>query len=407
AAIDRVFVWNGYSKLFVGMIKYVEDMRNAEADARTGLVRVMLLIEDSVRYYSRYLPSIYKVVMQQTQALIEEERGLETYKLLRYRARPKVLLASSWEEAVALFDRYEPYILTVITDLRFPRGGKVDPESGFEFIRMAKSRIKDLPVLIQSNETGVRERADAMGVAFADKNSESLERELEAYIRENLGFGSFRFRDETGRIVAEARNLDEFIDRIGDVPIESLVFHADRNHFSAWLMARGEIRFAKLLRNYRVDDFGSTQDLRDFVRRLLDSARRDKARGMVPYFDEAICRDEGCVTRLGDGSVGGKGRGIVFIRSLLENLSFKQYVPGIDVKIPRTAFIGIDEFEVFLEANGLWSFAYYEAPSESPPLAVRERFLSAPLSAGLVDKLRRFAAVTERPLAVRSSGLFE
>ncbi len=407
AAIDRVFVWNGYSKLFVGMIKYVEDLRNVDADTRTGLVRVMLLIEDSVRYYSRYLPVLYKVVMRQTQALIEEERGVETYKLLRSRARPKVLLASSYEEASSLFDRYEPYILTVITDLRFPRGGRQDPEAGFDFLRMAKSRIEDLPVMIQSSEAGVRERAYAMGAAFADKNSESLEHELAGFLQENLGFGSFRFRDPAGDVIAEARNMDEFIAKLGEVPPESLILHAGRNHFSAWLLARGEIQFARLLRGYRIDDFSSTQDLRNFIYRVLDGARKDKSRGMVPYFDEAVCRDENCVSRLGDGSVGGKGRGIVFIRSLLDNLDFSQQVGGIDVKIPRTAFIGIDDFERFLESNGLWSFAFYEASGEAGEEAVRERFLAAPLAPALVEKLRRFLDVTERPLAVRSSGLFE
>jgi hypothetical protein len=403
AAVDRVFVWNGYSKLFVGMIKYVEDLRNVDSDTRTGLVRVMLLIEDSVRYYSRYLPALYKVVMQQTQALIEEEKGVETYKLLRSRARPKVLLASSYEEATALFERYEPYILTVISDLRFPRRGKPDPEAGFDFLAMAKERIKDLPVMIQSSEAGVRERAFAEGIAFADKNSESLEHELESFLRENLGFGPFKFRDPEGWLIAEARNLEEFIARIGEVPPDCVVHHADRNHFSSWLMARGEIQFARLLRNYRVDDFPSTQALRDFLYRVLDGARKDKTKGMVPYFDEAICRDENCMTRLGDGSVGGKGRGLIFIRSLLENLDFAQYIKGIDIKVPRTAFIGIDEFERFLEANGLWSFAFYEAG----PAEVRERFLASPLGDELVAKLGRYAAVTERPLAVRSSGLFE
>ena len=406
-SIDRVFVWNGYSKLFVGMLKYVEDLRNVDSDTRSGLIRVILLIEDSVRYYSRYLPLLYQVVMRQTQALIEEEKGVETYKLLRSRARPKVLLAASYEEALTLFERYEPYILTVITDLRFPRGGKTDAQAGFDFLAMAKSRIKDLPIMIQSSESGVREKAYAMGAAYADKNSESLEHELGAFLRDNLGFGPFRFRNNAGDTIAEARNIDEFIRLLDEVSPESVLFHAGRNHFSAWLMARGEIEFARLLRNYRIDDFPNTQELRGFLIRVLVGARKDKSRGMIPYFDEAICRDENCMTRLGDGSVGGKGRGIVFIRSLLDNLNFTQYLEGLTVKIPRTAFIGIDEFERFLEWNGLWSFAYYEALGEEGAAQVRSRFLQSPLSAPLMERLRRFIGVTEGPLAVRSSGLFE
>ncbi len=209
--IDRIFVWNGYSKLFVGMIKYVEDLRNVDADTRTGLVRVILLIEDSVRYYSRYLPVLYKVVQRQTQALIEEEPGVETRKLQRSRARPKILLASSYEAALALFERYEPHILTVISDLRFPRGGVMDDEAGFRFLEMALSRLPDLPVMIQSSEMDVAERAVFMGAQFADKNSESLEHELSAFMRERLGFGPFRFRNALGDTISVARTIDEFM----------------------------------------------------------------------------------------------------------------------------------------------------------------------------------------------------
>jgi len=401
--IDRVFVWNGYSKLFVGMVKYVEDTMNVDADTRSGLVRVILLIEDSVRYYSRYLPLLYKVVLRQTQALIEEEQGVETYKLLRIRARPKVLLASSYEEAVELFERYEPYILSVITDLRFPRAGAQDPEGGFEFLRMAKSRIADLPVMIQSSEIGMRERANAMGAAFADKNSESLEHELTSFLQVNLGFGSFRFRDKEGEVIAEARNMTEFIELLNRVPPESLLHHASRNHFSAWLLARGEIKFARLLKSYRVDDFTSIPELRDFVLRIVEGVRRGKSRGTVPNFEASMCHDENCMMRVGDGSVGGKGRGIVFVKSLLENLNFPQHIAGIDLKIPLTAFLGIDEFERFLERNGLWSFAYYDAGYDE----IRRRFLASPLSDELVAKMRELLEATERPLAVRSSGLFE
>ena len=390
---DRVFVWNGYSKLFVAMIKYVEDRMNVDADTRTGLVRVILLIEDSVRYYSRYLPVLYKVVLKQTQYLIEEEGSVETYKLLRISARPKVLLASSYEEATELFKRYEPYILSVITDLRFSRGGKMESEAGFDFLHMAKGRIADLPVMIQSSEKGIRERAYALGAAFADKESESLEHELALFLQENLGFGSFRFRDAEGQVIAEARNMREFMACLETIPTESILLHASRNHFSAWLLARGEINFAKVVKNYRVDDFESAQALRIFLERILTVARRDKSRGMVPSFDESLCRDENCMMRLGDGSVGGKGRGLVFIRSLLDNLNFSQYIQGISVKIPLTAFIGIDEFERFLEQNNLWSFAYYEAPPE----AVRLRFLEAPLPEGLIGRLRRFPFGDDSP----------
>ncbi|MCX7027067.1 MAG: pyruvate, phosphate dikinase [Spirochaetes bacterium] len=403
AAVDRIFVWNGYSKLFVGMIKYVEDVRNVEPDTQVGRVRVILLIEDSIRYYSRFLPVLYKVVMKQTQNLIEEEKVTETYKLLSMRARPKILLASSYEEAQALFDTYEANILTVITDLRFPRKGVCDEDAGFDFLRMAKSRIPDLPILVQSSEPRIREKAYVLGASFADKNSESLEMELAAYLQENLGFGAFRFCMPDGREIQRAKNMKEFIDILHILPPESLAYHAERNHFSAWLMARGEIGMAKVLRPYRIADFPDLTSLRDFIVRILDNVRKEKTRGIVTNFDDAMMREENYVCRLIDGSVGGKGRGIIFIHSLLENLDFTRYIEGIDIKIPRTAFIGIDEFESFLEAHNLWSEAYYGPYTGE----LRSTFLSIPLSRQLIAKLRSFLEVTQKPLAVRSSGLFE
>ncbi|TXT45860.1 MAG: pyruvate phosphate dikinase PEP/pyruvate-binding protein [Spirochaetes bacterium] len=402
-AIDRVFVWNGYSKLFVGMIKYVEDLRNVQSDTQVGRVRVILLIEDSVRYYSRFLPVLYKVVLKQTQNLIEEEKVTETYKLLSIRARPKILLASSYEEAQVIFDTYESNLLTIITDLRFPRGGVCDEESGFDFLRMAKSRIPDLPVLVQSSEPHIRDKAYHLGASFADKNSESLEMELASYLQANLGFGAFKFSTPEGKELAKARNMKEFVEVLHVLPPESLAYHAERNHFSAWLMARGEIQMAKVLKPYQLADFPDITALRDFIVRILDTVRKEKSRGVVPHFDESMMKEENSVSRLMDGSLGGKGRGLIFIHSLLENLDFSRYIDGIEIKIPRTVFIGIDEFENFLESHNLWSEAFYGPYSQE----LRRTFLTIPLSRVLVLKLRAFLQTTNKPLAVRSSGLFE
>jgi hypothetical protein len=403
-AIDRIFVWNGYSKLFVAMLKLVEDLRNADADTRTGLVRVVLLIEDSVRYYSRYLPLLFQVVQRQAQALIEAEKGVETQKLLRARSRPKILLASSYEEAVALFERYEPYVGSVIVDLRFPRGGKLDPEAGFDFVDLVKSRVPALPVMVQSSEECLRERAASLGLAFANKLSESVERELGSFLYESLGFGPFRFRLPSGAPVAEARDLEEFMALLEEVPEECLLYHARLDHFSTWLAARGELRFADRLKPYKTADFETPGAMRDFIIKVLREARREKSRGIIPDFDELAWRDELCMARLGSGSVGGKGRGLVFMESLVENANFPRYLKGLDVKVPRTAFIGIDEFELFLESNDLWSYAFYGAPDQAE---LRARFIGTGLSTGFMERIERFVAAVDRPLAVRSSGLFE
>jgi len=209
AAFNRIFVWNGYSKLFVGMIKYIEDWRNVAADTRTGEVRVILLIEDSVRYYSRYLPVLYKVVLRQAQLLIEEEHITDTYKLLSIHARPKILLASTYEEALSIFETYKSYLLTVITDIRFNRGGIYDEHAGVDFIQFVKSELPDLPVLIQSSEPGVSQKAATIGATFINKNSESLEMELTTFLQTNLGFGAFVFRMPDGQEICRAHNMSD------------------------------------------------------------------------------------------------------------------------------------------------------------------------------------------------------
>lgn len=400
---DRVFVWNGYSKLFVGMIKYVEDLRNVDSDTRTGLVRVVLLVEDSVRYYSRYLPVLYSVVMRQIQTLIEEEQLVETNKILRMRGRPKILLATSYEEAMELYERYEPYILTVISDMRYSHGGVEDPRAGLDLLTHIRESNPDLPVLIQSSDPEVRKDAHALGAGFVSKSSESLARELDGFFRDNLGFGPFIFRGPDGTELARARNMEEFERAMLLVPSDSLLMHGKRNHFSAWLTARGEIRFARILRNYRIDDFSDPQEMRDFLLRLLDDVRRSKNRGIIPSFDESLCGDTNCMARLAAGSVGGKGRGLMFLRSLIDNMAFPAWEGRLEVRVPFTIFIGIDEFERFLETNNLWSFAYGGGDYEE----IRRRFTSAALSPVVVDGLRRFLSLTEKPLAVRSSGLFE
>ena len=367
------------------MIKYVEDLRNVDADTRTGLVRVVLLVEDSVRYYSRYLPVLYSVVMRQIQALIEEEHLVETNKILRMRGRPKILLATNYEEAVGLFERYEPYMLTVISDLRYSCGGIEDPRAGFKLLAHIRESSPDLPVLIQSSEPEARAEAHQLGAGFISKGSEALARELDGFFRENLGFGPFIFRSPDGTELTRARNMTEFEDLLLQVPSDSLLLHGKRNHFSAWLTARGEIRFARILRNYRIDDFSDPQEMRNFLLRILDDVRRSKNRGLIPTFDESLCGDMNVMARLAAGSVGGKGRGLMFLKSLIDNMAFPAWEGRLEVRVPFTIFIGIDEFEKFLESNNLWNFAYRSDDYEE----VCRRFISAPLSAEVTQGLRR------------------
>ncbi|MDR1804571.1 MAG: hypothetical protein LBQ94_13295 [Treponema sp.] len=409
AYIDKIFVWNGYSKLFVGMIKYLEDLRNVESDTQTGLVQVILLVEDSIRYYSRFLPRLFSVVMTQTKLLVEDERSVEKNKVLRMRWRPRILHATNYDEALALLDRYEPFLLTVISDIRYSVNGVEDPEAGFKFCQTVKARKPDLPVLLQSSETSNRERAHAIGAEFADKNSNTLVHELTAFFRTHLGFGPFVFRMPDGRELARVEKMSEFETQIKTIPNESLLYHASRNHFSMWLVARGEVRFARIVRAYGPDDFQTIDALRAFLVESLDKIHDDKTRGSIPLLDSSYENNASSgssrlkLVRLGGGSIGGKGRGLAFISSLIDNLAFTNLQEKMEIRLPYTAFIGIDEFERFMDRNNMWGFSWFALNDDE----IKKLFLSLSMDPSLLERLRLFLSTTDKPLAVRSSGLFE
>ena len=405
--VDKIFVWNGYSKLFVGMIKYIEDLYNVDSDTQTGLVQVILLVEDSIRYYSRFLPLLYSVVMHQTNILVEEERSVEKNKILRIRWRPKILLATNYEEAWKLFKRYEPFLLTAISDVRYPVNGKEDPEAGFKFIAEARAIKTDLPILLQSSEASNRDKAYAMGAAFADKSSNTLAHDLTTFFQTHLGFGPFIFRMPDGTELSRVEKIDEFETQIRTIPDDSLLYHAKSNHFSTWFLARGERRFARIIRAFTPDDFQNVDEMRDFLLQSLDKFKLNKVKGSIPMLDSSnydfINSPGHKLVRLGRGSIGGKGRGITFISSLIDNVAFTNLQEKMEIKIPYTAFIGIDEFEKFMHRNKLWGFSWF-VMSEND---IKKMFLSLPLDPVLVDRLRMYLTTTDKPLAVRSSGLFE
>ncbi len=403
ANIDKIFVWNGYSKIFLAMTKYVEDKCNVRKDTEIGMVRVILLVEDSIRYYSRYLPVLYTEIMKQTQRLISEESYDEKNKILRMRARPKVLLVSTYEEAVEIFEEYRDYLLCVISDVKYCREGKVDPEAGLKFIDYVKDKCPDLPTLLQSSDLENQEKAYNMGSSFLNKNSDSLSMDLRNFILDNLGFGQFVFRNAVGRKIATAQNMDEFEVMLRNIPDESLVYHGTRNHFSAWLMARGEIQFARILRPTRVSDFSSPHLMREYIITILEKLHHLKTRGKIVNFDKNIIRKASHILRLSNGSLGGKARGIAFTNNLIEHVDFTADLENIKVKIPVTAIIGTDEFEQFMEGNEFQDIIYMEEDYEK----IKELFLNCNLSEKLMERLRSFLWLVKKPIAVRSSGLFE
>jgi len=400
--IERVFVWNGDTRVFLAMIKYVEDKLNVASDVEVGDVRIILLVEDSERYYSRYLPLLYSILMTQTQELMEEETADQLHRMLKMRVRPKILLASTFEDAISIIDTYLDNLLCVISDVKYWRNQIHDEHAGVELIRYVSEKAS-IPCLLQSSDTTNAAKAAEVNAEFIDKNADNLSHLITNFINRRLGFGNFEFTNSRGVKVATAANLREFIKCIEDVPAESLLFHARQHGISTWLMARGEINLAKRLRPYRIEDFDSSNKLRQTILSVFDEVRLERIRGRVVLFDPELIDNKHFVVRIGEGSFGGKGRGMAFISNFIENIDFEQLIKGLNINIPATAIIGTGEFTAFMEANNLVNFAI-ENDDENE---LKQRFLQGTLSVDLINTLRQYVTAVNQPLAVRSSGLFE
>ncbi|MHC1706072.1 MAG: PEP/pyruvate-binding domain-containing protein [Bacteroidales bacterium] len=400
---DRTFVWNGDSRVFFAMIKYLEDKINAENDTKVGLVRIILLVEDSPVYYSRYLPILYNIVLEQTKRIIEDVSTDELYKVLRLRARPKILVASTYEEAVQIFDRFRDYLLCLITDMRFDKEGILDDYAGSKLVEYVRTKVRDLPVIVQSSQKENAQKAYELRASFIDKNSESLSQDFRSFITHYLGFGNFIYRDNEGNQIAIAKSLREFENSLRTIPDESLLYHAKKDHFSLWLMARGEIQAAKILNPEKVTDFTSPSEIRSHLIEVIQNFRNEQNKGKVIPFEESEIEDETNILSLSPGSLGGKGRGLAFVNTLIYNFNFSHLVPNINIRTPKTSIIGADEFEYFMDRNKLAEAVLIEKDYE----VIKQMFVSGRLTDGLIRKLKSILKVINNPLAVRSSGLFE
>ncbi len=403
-AIDRVFVWNGNSNVFLAMIKYIEDKKNVAKDTRLGGVRIILLVEDSIKYYSRYLPLLFASVMTQTQALVSDESTDELHKIFKYRARPKVLLVSTYEGALQVIHEYKEYLLCVISDVKFSRNGINDEDAGIELLKFVKQHLRyPIPLLLQSHDVSNSARADEIQAGFINKNSDTLSHDINTFINSNLGFGNFVFRDGNGNPIGVASNLHEFEELVKTVPVESLVYHGRSNDFSTWLMARGEINIAERLIPYKTEEFDDPSKIRDICLRIFGDVHEKRNRGRIINFDPLLVNGNRYIVRMGRGSLGGKGRGLAFMCNMMENIDMKALLPGINIRMPATAIIGAIEFDKFLETNDLYDVAYHQTDFKK----VNDAFLNATLSSTLKERLLQYVRQVKQPLAVRSSGLFE
>ena len=400
--VDKPFLWLGDVALVMAMIKHTEDHLNVRHDTWLADVQSILLVEDSVRFYSAFLPLLYQELVQQNHRVIAD--GLNsTQRHLRRRARPKLLLANSFEEAVDLYRRYESNILGVITDVRYPKDGVHSRTAGIDLARLVKSETPDRPVLVMSANEENREPALATGAYFVNKTGTDLLRRVRDFVLGDLGFGEFVFRTPDGHEVDRVEDLRGFIDALGTIPDASLVYHASRNHFSTWLMARTEVELARSLRPKKVTDFPSVAALRAHLVASIDGSRREKQVGVIADFDEDQFDSTTGFVRIGTGSIGGKGRGVAFMHSLLGAPRLREHFPGARLMVPPTVAIATDAFDQFVQGSGLLELAAGGASDAE----VEAACLARPLPEELVAALRVVVARVRHPLAVRSSSLLE
>ncbi len=403
SVFDKVFIWQGDYKIILGIIKYIEDKKNVETDTKRVGVQSIILVEDSIRFYSSYLPAVYTVVLKQSQSLLSEGINL-SHKFLRMRARPKILLCSNHEEAWNYFRKYEDYILGVISDIDFQKDGKPDPKAGLEFARKVKELQPDVPVILQSSLPQNEELAKTIGSSFLLKDSPTLLEDLRKLMVRYFSFGDFIFRTEDGNVVGTASNLSELEEQLEKVPEESIVFHASRNHFSNWLKARTEFWLAHQLRPKKVTDFDSNLELR---RLLIDSVRefrKSRQIGVISDFNKESFDSKTSFARIGGGSLGGKARGLGFVNRLLSDFNIRNRFEGVKIFVPPAVVLATDVFDQFIHDNNLLEFALRTRDDKE----LEVKFLkSKKFPKYALDSLNDFLELVKEPIAVRSSSLLE
>src|SRR5580693_7053356 len=401
--IERIFLWQGNARILIAIVKYIEDKRNVLHDTRAMGVPVLLVVEDNIRYYSSFLPVIYTELIKQSRRVIQEGINV-AHKLVRMQARPKILLSSNFEDAAQLVQEYRDYLIGLVSDVEFPWEGKLSPEAGFELARLMKALVPDVPVVLQTSRTEFRPRALAAGYSFLRKRSPTLLKDLRRILTEQFGFGDFVFRLPDMTEVGRAKDLNQLEEQLQTVPPESLTYHAQSNHFSHWLMARTEFALAAKLRPRKVSDFTGPEHLRrDLIESIIDY-RREQSELLIGDFNaDTFKPSETGFLRICAGSLGGKARGLAFVRHLLRKNRITRRFPGIRIAVPPALVLATDAFDQFMVENNLLDFALQcENDAE-----ILEKFLAASLSTPLQQNLKVFLAEVTYPLAVRSSSLLE
>lgn len=403
SVFDLIAIWQGDFRIIIAIVKSLEDRMNVDHDTLLVGVQVILVVEDSIRQYSSILPSIYTEILKQSQHLISEGINL-THKSLRMRARPKILLSSTYEQAVQDFETYREHLLGLISDVDFPRNDVEDPSAGLALARLVRDTQPDLPVLLLSDAQENLAPARALGASFIMKDSPLFLNELRQFMVHHFSFGDFVFRTSDGLEVGRATDLRSLEEQLAVVPDESILYHAERNHFSNWLKARTEFWLAHQLRPRQVSDFPDVLSLRRDLIASLHAYRNSRQRGIIADFTRETFDPESSFARIGGGSLGGKARGLGFVNTLINDYGLRDRFEGIQIVIPCAVVLGTDVFDAFLDQNHLREFAI----SCDDDREITRRFLEAPtFPAEVLGGLAAFLDIVRTPLAVRSSSLLE
>lgn len=403
SGVDYVFSWLGNVDLLLAIIKLMEDKMNADNDILEVGLQTIILVEDSVRFYSSVLPHLYKFLLKQslifsTEALNEHEQ------MLRMRGRPKVMLARNYEEALELYEKYNNRILGVISDVSFSKKGIKDKTAGIELAKEIKKRDPYIPIILESSESENIRYAEELGASFIDKNSKKFPVDLENAITNNFGFGAFVIKDpKTGEEVMRINNLKEFQNNVFKIPPESLLYHASRNDISRWLYSRAMFPIAEIIQAHRFRDIDKAPEVKQFFFDLIVKYRKMKNRGVVAIFKKDRFDYYSNFARIGQGSLGGKGRGLAFIDSIIKKNPICDNFNGVSLQIPRTIVLCTDIFDDFMEENNLYPCALSDIPDEE----ILHNFLEANLPRYLKEDFFALFEVVNKPLAVRSSSLLE
>lgn len=402
-AMDYIFSWLGNSELLLAIIKLIEDKMNVEQDVNNVGVQTILLVEDSVRFYSSALPLLYNFVLRESKEFSKEALN-DHQRMLRMRGRPKILLARNYEEAESLYNKYGQNMLGVISDMSFVKNGKQDDLAGKKLCEWIYSQDKYMPIIYASSEFSNEKYANAIGANFIHKSSETFSQELLKAIKERLGFGDFIIRNPiTKEEVMRIKNLKELQMNIFEIPEDSLYYHLSRNHFSRFFYTRAMFPVAEVLRRVDVSQYASIDDAREFIFQTIVKYRQLKNRGTVAVFEKERFDKFSNFARIGEGSMGGKGRGLAFVDSIVKNRPELNEAENFQVIIPKTIVLCTDIFDEFMEKNSLYDIAMSDVSDEE----IFNKFMEGELSSNLIEDINVLLNAIENPVAIRSSSLLE